>query len=166
MEKTILKKLINKGYTISEIATELKSGRSTISYWLKKFNITTNNEQKPREKKHKCRKCGETDPKLFYGDDKEVCGECHLKRVNDTGRENRKYAIEQLGGKCQIQSCGYNKYIGALDIHHLDPNIKDTNFKSMRGWSKARIDKEIKNCILLCKNCHAEIHGGVLKLGN
>lgn len=157
MEKERLKKLIDCGLTITEMKDVLQCGRSTVTYWLKKHELTTKNSQQPREKEHYCNKCGETDAIKFYGNDKEVCGDCHKKRVNDKGRENRKYAVEKLGGKCS--KCGYDKYIGALDIHHLDPKIKDSNFKSMRGWSILRIDKEIKDCVLLCKNCHTETHG-------
>lgn len=163
MEKEDLIKLIASGLTISEIAKVTNVGRSTVSYYLGKYELKTNNQQKPRLIGHFCRKCEETDPTKFYGNDKMICSSCHTKRVNTTGRENREYAIEKLGGKCV--NCSYSKYIGGLDIHHLDPNIKDKNFKSMRGWSKSRIDKEIKNCILLCKNCHCELHGGLLENG-
>jgi 5-methylcytosine-specific restriction endonuclease McrA len=74
------------------------------------------------------------------------------------GNEKRKYAIDQLGGKCSV--CGYSKYIGAIDIHHIDPSKKDDKFCGLRGWSKERILKEIQNCVALCKNCHAEAHNG------
>ena len=72
-------------------------------------------------------------------------------------------AVELKGGKCQI--CGYNKYIGALSFHHLDENSKsfDLSTKGLtRSW--ARIKEEIDKCILVCENCHREIHGGIIKL--
>jgi hypothetical protein len=72
-------------------------------------------------------------------------------------------AVELKGGKCQI--CGYNKYIGALSFHHLDEKNKSFDLSTRgltRSWSKIR--KEISKCILVCENCHREIHGGLIKL--
>jgi 5-methylcytosine-specific restriction endonuclease McrA len=85
------------------------------------------------------------------------------KATNNRRRRLKKPLVERKGGKCQF--CGYSKYIGALDFHHLDPSKK--NFKlSMeelyRSWDITT--KEIDKCILVCANCHRELHGGVLKL--
>lgn len=162
MEKKDLEILINKGLTQREIAKESKVGQTTLRYWLNKLELKTKNEQKPRDKKHKCYVCGEEDKSLFYGNDKEVCSHCHNERVKKAGKEKRDYTIEKLGGKCI--SCGFKKYTCSLDVHHLDPKKKDVNFQSMRGWSLKRIDKEIKHCVLLCKNCHAAHHSGYIEL--
>ena len=64
--------------------------------------------------------------------------------------------IELKGGKCSI--CGYNKCIEALDFHHIDPEEKEMNMS--RGKSKAWniVLKELDKCILLCSNCHRELH--------
>jgi transcriptional regulator with XRE-family HTH domain len=162
MNKKILERQIKSGKTQREIATELNVSQTTIRHWLKKFNLTTGNSQSKREKKHLCKKCGVTDKALFYGNDKEVCGECHNNRVKESGKEKRAYAVKKLGGKCI--SCGYKRFECSLDIHHTDPTKKDINFKSMRGWSLKRIDKEIEHCVLLCKNCHTPFHNGLLEL--
>lgn len=64
-------------------------------------------------------------------------------------------AVEYKGGKCQ--SCGYNKCINALDFHHLDPREKDFTISGTSGkWENVK--KELDKCVLLCKNCHAELH--------
>ncbi len=73
---------------------------------------------------------------------------------------NREFVLNTLGNKCS--SCGFNKYPCALDTHHTDPLKKDKNFRSMRSWSIERVKKEIKTCILLCKNCHVAFHNGLL----
>ena len=66
-----------------------------------------------------------------------------------------------MGSKCQC--CGYNTCNGALAFHHLDPTIKDLGFGAIRGnpvsWKKIVI--ELRKCILVCHNCHSEIHAGV-----
>lgn len=72
------------------------------------------------------------------------------------GNEKRKRALDLLGGKCL--KCSYNKYEGSLDFHHLEPTKKDPNFAGLRSWSWDKIVKEIKNCIILCANCHREEH--------
>jgi hypothetical protein len=79
--------------------------------------------------------------------------------IKRTFMVTKKIFVENaIINKCS--SCGYDKYKEALDIHHLDPKIKDKNFSSMRGWSIDRITNELKNCILLCKNCHTAYHCG------
>lgn len=82
---------------------------------------------------------------------------CNNKYGIDRLRTRRKQeAVDYLGGKCS--KCGYSKCLDALCFHHLDPNKK--SFEITRGitlrWD--RIKEEINKCILLCANCHAEIH--------
>ena len=71
-------------------------------------------------------------------------------------------AIEYKGGKCQI--CGYNKYQGALDLHHFKGTKEFTIGSSgyHHSWKKMKI--ELDKCILICSNCHREIHAGITKL--
>ncbi len=69
--------------------------------------------------------------------------------------------VEYKGGKCV--SCGYNKYIGALGFHHLDPNQKDFQI-SGKSISFDKLKAESDKCILLCHNCHAELHAGLITL--
>ena len=66
-------------------------------------------------------------------------------------------AVEYKGGKCE--SCGYNRNIAALEFHHLNPLEKDFNI-SNKGYTKSweNVKKEIDKCILVCANCHREIH--------
>lgn len=58
--------------------------------------------------------------------------------------------------------CGYNKSFRALHFHHKDPSKKDDDINSLvsRGQiTQAR--EEAKKCVLVCANCHAEIHEGI-----
>ncbi len=77
-------------------------------------------------------------------------------------RKIKVLAIEYKGGKCEI--CGYNKYVGALDMHHVRGVKKFTigNDGYTHSWSE--IKKELDKCILLCSNCHRELHRGAAKL--
>ena len=79
-------------------------------------------------------------------------------RLCDSARRERykEMAVEFLGGKCR--SCGYHKCIAALQFHHIDPKIKDRSIKDLICGSWKRIEKELKKCVLLCANCHFELH--------
>ena len=72
-------------------------------------------------------------------------------------KENKLRAISLFGGKCSL--CGYNKCSAALDFHHTDPNKKDDDIKDMfNKYSWETTYKELKKCILVCSNCHRELH--------
>ena len=72
--------------------------------------------------------------------------------------------INQSGGKCAI--CGYNKNISALIFHHLDPKEKDfkLDVRSLSNRTNDKNNQELSKCILLCSNCHAEVHNPELNL--
>ena len=69
--------------------------------------------------------------------------------------------VEYKGGKCQC--CGYNRCIRALEFHHLDPSQKDFTI-SGKSKSFEMLKKEADKCILVCSNCHKEIHAGIRKI--
>lgn len=72
-------------------------------------------------------------------------------------------SIEYKGGSCQI--CGYNKCVRAMKFHHIDPNEKEFGLSvsgSTRSWE--RVKRELDKCILLCGNCHDEVHAGITNL--
>jgi hypothetical protein len=77
------------------------------------------------------------------------------KQVQDTQRRKKLKAIEMFGGKCQI--CGYNKCPNALEFHHVGEKKESPSYIIMR-WSWERAKKELEKCILICANCHREIH--------
>ena len=81
-------------------------------------------------------------------------------------RYNKKTVYKnKLGGKCQI--CGYDKCQNALHFHHINPEEKKFTISdagSRKSFTKEEIDAEIKKCVLVCANCHAEIHAGLIKL--
>lgn len=70
----------------------------------------------------------------------------------------KKKLIDYKGGKCQ--NCGYNKCDRALEFHHLNPKEKDFSI-SGKSYSFEKMKIEVDKCVLLCSNCHSEIHEGV-----
>lgn len=87
---------------------------------------------------------------------KTLCKICHNIKTIERGRENKEKYIQYKGGKCQW--CGYNKCFDALDFHHTNPSCKDPSFKSMRYWGLEKAKSELDKCLLLCANCHREVH--------
>ena len=70
--------------------------------------------------------------------------------------------VTGFGGSCGI--CGYNKTIAVLHFHHLDPKTKlfGLGHAKPRAWSK--IVEEALKCVMLCSNCHGEVHAGVTQI--
>jgi len=90
------------------------------------------------------------------------------KKRNDQRRIwtslQKQKAIEYKGGKCQI--CGYDKCQSALEFHHINPLEKDGNDTGATkdSWMFERKKPELDKCVLLCANCHREVHSGIIKL--
>jgi len=89
---------------------------------------------------------------------------CKNKAAVDRFRKNLKLkAVEYMGGACSI--CGYDKYVGALQFHHRDPDEKDFGISShghTRKWES--IKEELDKCVMLCGNCHSEVHAGLVNI--
>lgn len=122
------------------------------------MNINTNVELK------KCPKCNEVkdrkiDSYQLKGKNIKVngfCKRCLLKSNAERRRIVKEKAVEYLGGECK--KCGYNKCIGSLDFHHINPNEKDMNYSAFKTIFNKRLTNELDKCILLCANCHRELH--------
>lgn len=84
--------------------------------------------------------------------------QCKNKYYVNLRRLNLKLkAVKYLGGACIL--CGYNACMAALDFHHKDPSTKEFGIrKSGHTQSWAKVQKELKKCILVCNRCHVEIH--------
>ena len=93
------------------------------------------------------------------------CRKCRVEAVQRRRDKIKRMAVQYKGGKCCI--CGYNKYIGALEFHHLDPNQKDFSIGS-KGYTRSfdKVKKELDKCICVCANCHREIHTGLIDINN
>lgn len=84
------------------------------------------------------------------------CKACQCSKASERARIHKQKAVDYKGGKCE--KCGYDKYIGALDFHHLDPKEKDFQIgRSMTYNFEEVIKPELDKCILVCANCHREI---------
>ena len=74
--------------------------------------------------------------------------------------------IKAMGGKCCI--CAYDRCSASLALHHLDPSKKDFGFGAIRAncknWSALVV--ELRKCVLICNNCHGEVHANMTTIPN
>lgn len=146
--------------------TTISSSRLYCNICIKIFK----SKKKVNGKEYKtCRLCKtEKHHSLFYGNINKsfaYCKECEVKRVKTTQKDFKQNCIDYKGGKCSI--CGYDKCNAALDFHHLDPTKKDfaiarySKYKSCWINNQEEIKAELDKCILVCSNCHREIHHNI-----
>lgn len=166
--KEMLERLLQEGKTQVSIAKEFNVWPSKISTLIKKYGLESLRPIKRREYKSSplCKECGETNVDFFFSTNFSMCKKCLPKQALQSRHKAKKQIIDYKGSKCQV--CGYNKSIFALDLHHINPQEKDVDmFKFLRRtkcFNLERIKEELDKCILLCANCHREIHAGDLVL--
>jgi hypothetical protein len=49
-------------------------------------------------------------------------------------------------------------------FHHLDPSATEFSVSRRGAHSIGRLRAEVRKCILLCSNCHAEVEAGMVEL--
>ncbi len=84
------------------------------------------------------------------------CKECSQITTKERNKRVKRECVEYKGGKCQL--CGYSKCLSALDFHHTDDTTKDFSIAKKQGWNFEKLKLELDKCILVCSNCHREIH--------
>jgi len=97
--------------------------------------------------------------KRTYADRREYL----IKAVAKRRKKIRKMAVEYKGGKCIL--CEYDKCIQALEFHHRNDNEKVFGI-SAKGYTRAwkKVVEELDKCVLVCANCHRELHIGLRSL--
>jgi DNA-binding CsgD family transcriptional regulator len=172
-----------EGKTYDEIKNELNCSKSTISYHCKNHGLDGNdkrmisdNEKVKMNEYYKTHSIDETaeyfkinrSTVIKYVENKHIKLTKEQLRINNYNhvksfrQKLKEKAVEYKGGRCE--KCGYNKCIIALEFHHMNPLEKDFNIgkNSMLAWGKVK--KELDKCILVCANCHREIHYEQYKL--
>lgn len=85
------------------------------------------------------------------------------KAVAKRRKKIKSLAIEYKGGKCRV--CGYAKCNAALDFHHKLGAEKSFGLGlngMTRSWERTKA--EVDKCVLVCANCHREIHEGITQV--
>jgi hypothetical protein len=78
------------------------------------------------------------------------------KHIKEYRKRFKKKIVNMMGGECML--CGYNKCIKALELHHTDPHGKDFCISQMTTLKWSKIFEEAQKCVMVCANCHREIH--------
>lgn len=104
---------------------------------------------------------------MYYGSvDKRTYAdrrEYNIAAVSRRRKRLKEMAIDYKGGRCIF--CGYDRDPTALDFHHVDEKTKVFGLSTRgltRSWKKIR--DELDKCMLVCANCHREIHSGMRKI--
>lgn len=176
IERNRLEELVQTGMTIAEIARELGRSKTTVRHWMREYKLKTLNSRGSRRGAAvaaarevvalvatlTCAHHGQTDFALeargYYR-----CKRCRAERVSRRRRDVKAIVVREAGGKCGL--CGYDRCVAALHFHHIDPDDKQFHI-ALRGAARSleRVRLEVKKCVLLCANCHAEVEAGVTAL--
>lgn len=84
--------------------------------------------------------------------------------VKNSRHNLKRRLLYSMGNQCAI--CGYNKCSSALEFHHLNPTDKDFTLGTNANIAFEKALKEVQKCILVCANCHREIHEGLIDSNN
>ncbi len=172
MTKEKVQKLALQGFGVAHIARELNVSKPTVSYHManlgyEKFHRTNSkiDEVKKLYSEGRTMKDISKELKLGYSTVKRQL-KSEPRKPNSTDNpvmkrihKVKKKLVEEFGGKCSI--CGYSKYLGALEFHHKDPKEKEFTIASRNTRAYDKLKKEADKCLLVCSNCHKEIHGGL-----
>ena len=190
METSSKEKIINlrkKGKSYNEISKELNCSKATISYHCKREMINdigleqskklNSDEIELLKEYYKTHTIEETSKKFEVSistvkkysnkkfkdrteDDRKKANYNHVKNFRKRTKEK---SVEYKGGKCKI--CNYDRCVSALEFHHLEPSKKDFTLSQSMNIAWDKIKEELDKCILVCANCHREIHEGIIKIG-
>jgi hypothetical protein len=144
-----------------------------VRHWLRRYGLRTHlasGEQRSEqlrlareagleEAMMRCRRHGET---AFVRDAKGNyrCRRCRAESVTRRRRKVKAILVREAGGSCCI--CGYDRNVGSLHFHHLDPAQKRHEINA--GGAALALETlraEARKCALLCANCHAEVEAGL-----
>lgn len=107
-----------------------------------------------------CRVC---DKEYVGGHQKhrDICDSCRMTEIR---REKKQILVDYLGGKCIV--CEYNKCNQALQFHHINPEKKLFGLSNSGTKRIEVLISEADKCLLVCGNCHMEIHSGLVDVNN
>jgi transposase len=169
VDRELLERLVGEGLSSRAIGRELGVSQATVRHWLNRYELRTRLTRVQRDAQEDgpvMRSCPVHGPAVYvrYGaNDHLRCGQCRKDRVAARRRHIKAVLVAEAGGRCAV--CGYDRYLGALQFHHVDREDKEFNL-ALRGVARSleRCRAEMGKCILLCANCHAEVEGGITEL--
>lgn len=172
IDREVLAAIVACGLPVRDMAEIIGRSPTTIRHWLRRYELQTGPATR-RARVAEARANGERELELRCGRhgvtrharriDGFRCMRCEGERVTAWRQKIKRMLVDEAGGACAM--CGYDRFAGALQFHHVDPGKK--SFALGRGGvarSLARARAEARKCVLLCANCHAEVEGGIADL--
>ena len=184
MKYETLKNHLESGLSLRQITERENKSLTTIRYWVKKHKLQPNFKNFKEEVFNKpknedltlkyCPGCNESYVRLnFYKKrgvegDSSYCKKCTTKNTTSRQRSLKVKMVQYKGGRCQNPNCstpgGYNKCLGALEFHHINPKEKDFTLSHLKKYKFSEVIKEeLDKCMLVCVNCHRERHEKIYK---
>ena len=173
IERELLEALVRSGASIGEIAVEVGRSKGTVRHWLTRYGLRTAAARRAVAAgeargngvlaiRRACPRHGETEF-VLEGRGYYRCKRCRAEGVASHRRRLKLELVKEAGGRCRI--CGYRRCISALEFHHLEAADKRLGV-SAGGLtlSLETLRSEVRKCVLLCSNCHAEVEAGVTTL--
>lgn len=115
-------------------------------------NSITLTEEEKQERFHRC---GREKQKRYYDKFKLEHG---VDPISLRRYDRKEFIISLIGGKCQI--CDYVAKVSRnLAFHHIKDKLFDLSSYRFQLSLKVVLP-EIFKCIIVCHNCHGEIHDG------
>lgn len=100
-----------------------------------------------------CRCCQKEYRKKHYEENKEK----YLTLSKEHKKETIKWFINYKS-TLSCSNCGESRY-WTLDFHHTNSEEKEYNISILaNSSSKKKLIKEMSKCIILCANCHRDLH--------
>lgn len=84
---------------------------------------------------------------------KQLADKASQKKRNSASNRQFVKRVKRIYG-CSV--CGYKKSLMGLHFHHIGPKVN--GISNMFGYSRKSLKEEIRNCVLVCANCHCELH--------
>ena len=167
LDRARLEELVHEGRSIRQIAAALELSAATVRHWLRRYGLKTRPAHytlrgmpKPPRIVRECALHGWTAFVRSGSAGRYRCGRCRMEAVSARRRRVKEILVRESGSACCL--CGYDRYAGALQFHHVDPADKTFALSGhgvARSLAKAR--EEAAKCVLLCGNCHAEVEAGL-----
>jgi len=170
-----LEPLVEAGMSIAQIAEGVGRSMGTVRHWLAKYGLRT---QCPpgaprRPGAQKALAEGLSEALLVcprHGAAEHVrdsrghyrCRQCRVESVARRRRKVKQTLVTEAGGRCRM--CGYARCVAALEFHHLDPKEKKFGLAQRAARSIETLRAEVRKCVLLCSNRHAEVESGFVEI--